>query len=312
MITFAPQTDDAISATWVDLIDPTDDEKQKAAATTGLRVPTRADLQEVESSSRLYSEGGTIFLSTPAAYRGEGPLASVTPVGFVLGKDRLLTVRYAPLIAFDTAHARLAKAPADALGTLIVIVEALVDRLADVLETAGGELDGISSCVFGEDGAASRRANARNQVLRDSLQQIGRLGDRLSRIRDGLQGLSRIVPYVGEMRGEAATAVQRTRMETLKSDIASLRDYDQQLASKVSFLLDATLGFVGMQQNDIFRLLTIVSVVGIPPTLVAGIYGMNFKTMPEYDWAYGYQYGWAMLILSALVPIIWFRIKGWI
>jgi magnesium transporter len=132
-------------------------------------------------------------------------------------------------------------------------------------------LNGLSIDAFRADDARGRHAARANHLLRVQLRQVGRLGDRLSEVRD----------------------------------------YEEQLASKVQFVLDALVGLIGIAQNDVFKVLTIVSIVGIPPTLMAGIYGMNFKNMPEYDWAWGYQYGWAVILLSALIPLVWFKVKGW-
>ena len=134
---------------------------------------------------------------------------------------------------------------------------------------------------------------------------------RLSEVRDGLQGLGRIVAYTDQYACEWSGGSLKPRLAGLRQDIHSLIDYEEQLASKVQFVLDALVGLIGIAQNDVFKVLTIVSIVGIPPTLMAGIYGMNFKNMPEYDWTWGYQYGWTVIILSALIPLIWFKLKGW-
>ena len=137
------------------------------------------------------------------------------------------------------------------------------------------------------------------------------MGDRLSEVRDGLLGLARITAFVEQFGCEGVEAAVGARLASVRQDLKSLSDYEEQLANKVQFVLDALVGLIGIAQNDVFKVLTIVSIVGIPPTLVAGIYGMNFKGMPEYDWSFGYAYGWAAIILSAAIPAIWFKIKGW-
>jgi magnesium transporter len=104
----------------------------------------------------------------------------------------------------------------------------------------------------------------------------------------------------------------RDRMKSLRQDVASLSDYDGHLNGKMQFLLDATLGLINNAQNNIIKVLTVVSVVGIPPTLFASIYGMNFKDMPELNWSYGYPYGLTVIVLSAVIPLIWMKIRGWI
>ena len=104
----------------------------------------------------------------------------------------------------------------------------------------------------------------------------------------------------------------KPRLDITRQDVASLSDYDEHIANKVQLLLDATLGLINVEQNNIIKVLTIVSVVGIPPTLIASMYGMNFKGMPEYDWVWGYPYALAMIALSAVLPLVWFKWRGWI
>ena len=310
--TIAPTEHLAAGAVWVDLVDPTDAERGAAERMTGLRVPSREEVSEIESSSRIYSDGGAAYLSMPYGSLGRDGEPHVTPVGFVLSDQHLVTLRFAELPAFEAYAERYAHGgrPGSA-ETFVGLLEAIVDRAADVLERVAAELHQLSKATF--DDAASRRNMRRaDRELRSLLTKVGRFGDTLGNLRDSVLGLGRIVAYV-QQSGEAwAPPELKTRLATLKADIASLNDYDQQLTGKVSFLLDAVLGFINIEQNNGVKVLTIASVVGIPPTFVVGLYGMNFKNMPEYDWSFGYQYGWAMIIVSVVVPLVWFRIKGWI
>ena len=148
--------------------------------------------------------------------------------------------------------------------------------------------------------------------MRATLRGVGRGGDRLSNLRDTLLGLQRIVQYVPNHPALPIPADEMARVATLQRDIASLADYDNQLTSKVQFLLDATLGFINIEQNNSIKVLTVVSIVGVPPTLVASIYGMNFKYIPELQWDYGYFYALGMIVLTAVLPLVVFRWKGWI
>ncbi|WP_095198570.1 CorA family divalent cation transporter [Mesorhizobium carmichaelinearum] len=150
-----------------------------------------------------------------------------------------------------------------------------------------------------------------NKLIRARLRQLGRLGDYLSEKRDALLALGRAIDFACELTSDWAGGKLKPRMAGLKQDVASLDNYEVHLSDKVQFLLDAMVGLIGIAQNDIFKILTIVSIVGIPPTLIAGIYGMNFKFMPEYDWMYGYPYGLALIVLSAIVPLVWFKWRGW-
>jgi magnesium transporter len=149
-------------------------------------------------------------------------------------------------------------------------------------------------------------------MLRATLVTLGRIGDLVSHIRESQVSAGRIVPYL-ETAAEAWLPQElHPRLQTLRQDISSLNDYDTHLNDKLQFLLDATLGFINIAQNNVMKVLTVASVVGIPPVLVAGIYGMNFKFMPEYDWPWGYPYGLAMIVLTAIIPLALFRWRNWI
>ncbi len=299
-------------AIWVDLLDPTEDERSAAERMTGLRVPTRDDVAEIESSSRVYSEGETLYMSMPYSYLGQDGQSHVTAVGFVLSDRRLLTLRYMVLPAFDTFAEGYGHAGArSSFETFTGLAEAIVDRLADVLERVAAELDHLSKTTF-NDAASRRNMRRADQELRQLLNRVGRAGDTLGNLRDSVLGIGRLVSYAQGECDNWTPPTLKGRLATLKADIASLNDYDQQLSNKVSFLLDAVLGFINIEQNNGVKVLTIASVVGIPPTFVVGLYGMNFKNMPEYDWHYGYQFGWAMILFSVVVPLVWFRVKGWI
>jgi magnesium transporter len=182
-----------------------------------------------------------------------------------------------------------------------------------VLEHVEARLDEISDMIFREEAAAEKaQAPGREtERLRGILRQVGRSGDMTSNIRDCLLGIGRIVPYVENHGGDWISSENKQRLAVVKQDVASLDDYKTHLTDKIQFLLDATLGLTNIDQNNIFRVLTVVSIVGIPPTLIAGIYGMNFKNMPELSWEWGYPIGLGVIALSAIVPVIWFKVKGW-
>ncbi len=299
---------------WIDLLDPSPTEVASVETLIGAKLPSLGALSEIESSSRLRNEDGVLYMSTPStAQRPEG--ARVTPpLGFVLSADRLVTVRFMPLQTFDTVARKIAEdhsAARSGIEVFIMLCEEIVDRVADALEHLAAELNGLSTETFHADDTRGRHANRANRILRIQLRQVGRLGDRFAEMRDGLQGLARVIAYADEDVCNWSDGALTQRIARLRQDIHSLSDYEEQLANKVQFVLDALVGLIGIAQNDIFKVLTIVSIVGIPPTLMAGVYGMNFKNMPEYDWAWGYQYGWAVILISAIIPLVWFKAKGW-
>ncbi|BCG86559.1 hypothetical protein MesoLj113c_26690 [Mesorhizobium sp. 113-3-9] len=243
---------------------------------------------------------------------GVGP--QIAPVGFILTRKLLVTVRFTALPAFDAVASRFdkpAERPGSSLEVFIDLCSELIDRLADGLEEAATELRSLSTTAFHAPDGQGRKSVRSNKLVRARLRQVGRLGDILSEKRDVLLALGRAVDFACEMTAEWDDGKLKPRMADLKQDVASLNDYEVHLSDKVQFLLDAIVGLIGIAQNDIFKILTIVSIVGIPPTLIAGIYGMNFKFIPEYDWVYGYPYGLALIALSAIAPLVWFKWRGW-
>ncbi len=304
---------DIEGAIWLDLVDPTEQERSEVERATKLRVPAKADIAEIESSSRLSVEGDTLYLSTPMTYRNQDLGTSIAPLGFVLSPGRLITIRFAEMSVFDTFAERFAgSGRATSAGAYIGLLEAVVDRLADVLEHVGSDLDTMSHQIFRSERDLEKNASRIDAQLRGTLRAVGRSGEKLSNLRDSLVGTQRVAIYVGEMGGHWIEKEQLHRCSTLRKDIASLMDYDVQLSNKVQFLLDATLGFISIEQNNGIKVLTVVSVVGVPPTLIASIYGMNFKWIPELQWEYGYFYGLAAIVLSAILPLLWFKKRGWI
>lgn len=299
-------------AVWLDLLEPTEAERSLVERATGLLVPAKADLAEIESSSRLNDDAGVLSMSMSLSTLDSEGMPQARPMGFVLTDRRLVTVRYADLPTFGQFASQLAGhgvAPCS-VAVFLGLLEAMVDRVADILETIRTELDDISRLVFRPE---IRRTPAQaDRQLRTTLRGIGRAGDRLSNLRDTLLGLQRIVQFSALHASTYVPPEERPRLNTLQQDIASLADYDKQLSDKVQFLLDATLGFINIEQNNSIKILTVVSIVGVPPTLVASIYGMNFKNIPELQWDWGYPYGLTMIVLTAVIPLIWFKVKGWI
>jgi len=301
---------------WLDLLNPSPEEVAFVEQMTRLAMPSFEDLSEIEASSRLYIDNGALFLSAPLVHRGDAERPELTPVGFVLTRDWLVTVRFKPLVAFATfiqAMGRPDSRCGSGAGVLAGLMGAVVDRLADVLETIAADLDALSHRLFRVTAGTGRAHRpAREQAdLRHALQRVGRGGDLASQIRDALLGIARIVPFVEVHSADWMASEVKVELETVRHDVASLSDYDAHLLNKVQLLLDATLGLINIEQNNIIKVLTIVSVVGVPPTLVASMYGMNFKAMPELDWTWGYPYALLLIFLSAVLPILWFKVRGW-
>ncbi|WP_041249710.1 magnesium transporter CorA family protein [Gluconacetobacter diazotrophicus] len=302
---------DIAGAPWLDLVDPTPAEQALAARLTAQRIPTREDLEEIESSSRLFMEDDAVYLSTPLVRRMQDDFF-ISPVGFVLKRNRLLTVRFTAFSAFDVVAKQIA-GRTDALSgdeVSVLLMEAVVDRLADILEHLGQALDTLSREVFQSD--QPRRAVQADRTLRSLLQRVGRSGDLASSVRDSLLGMERIAIFVSENKKHDLSERLRGRLATVARDIGSLNDFVSQTSNKVQFLLDATLGFISIEQNNGMKILTVVSFIGVAPTLVAGIYGMNFHDIPELNWRYGYWYSLALMAATIVLPLLWFWHRGWL
>lgn len=299
-------------AVWIDLHDPTPEESARVAHATGLAVPTLAEVSEIETSSRLGLRDGVLYLSMPMVSMVDGPRG--VSAGFVLSRERLLTVRFAASNVFDmfVTHMPRGETRSDSATHILVgLLEAIVDRQADVLERVQTDLDNISHRVFSLGAHGGNGRKMEDRILRETLVELGRIGDLISHIRESQLGAARLVPFIDVNAAKWLAAGLKNRLRTLRRDIASVSDFDNHLSDKLQFLLDATLGFINIAQNDVMKVMTITSVAGIPPVLVAGIYGMNFKSMPELEWAWGYHYAWGLIILTTLIPLAIFRWRKW-
>lgn len=298
-------------AVWIDLLGGTEAERKEVETATGLRLPTKDDIEEIETTSRVYLEDGALYVSTPVLTGNDCAKDAVTALGFVVTPRRLVTIRFSELQSFQelsASHARL-KAPSSA-ETFLRLLEIIVDHTADALEHAGAELEGVSHAAFRSEARQRRQARV-SAELRAALRKLGRMSDGVSHLRDSLLGLGRIAAFVHETASDADLHFAPARLNALRVDIASLNDYQGHLANKVQFLLDAMLGFISIQQNEIVKTLTVVSVVGVPPVLIAGIYGMNFRVMPELNWHLGYPFALGLIVVSGIIPLVLFKWRGW-
>jgi magnesium transporter len=299
-------------AFWIDLLNPTSEEITQVAAEYRIEVPPRESLQEIETSSRLRADGQVLYASMPLAIQDQAAGFAPVPLGFVLSPQFLVTIRFSEVHAFALVEERIKKGlQVSCAGAFRVLIEGMVDVGADKLEQISSELAAVSARAFGPKVSSHQGDKRISRGLRECLSEIGVAGDHLSRIRETMLGLQRIIGFILKMAADWLLPDEKTRLNTAQQDIVSLVDFEAHLSGKTQFLLDAILGFINTEQNEIFRVLTIASVVGIPPTLIAGMYGMNFHDMPELGWRWGYPYGLALIALSTLLPILWFKRRGW-
>lgn len=297
---------------WIDLKDPSDAEEDHLEKRLGINIPTKDEMEEIEISSRLYTQDAASFMTAILPSNADGDDPQIAPVSFVLADNRLITVRYHEPCAFQTFPVRAGKT---ALGSatgeevLIALLEAIVDRLADILERVGREIDMISRSIFQHKD--EKPAKARN--FQKILESIGLKGDLISNIRDSLVTLDRLVGFMSQGAIQSKTdKALRERIKTLSRDIRSLADHDSFLSQKITFLLDATLGMISIEQNTTIKIFSVAAVIFLPPTLIASIYGMNFEHMPELRWLFGYPFALGLMVLFAILPYLFFKRKGWL
>jgi magnesium transporter len=301
-------------AVWIDLLNPTAEEEGAVQAALRLEIPTREEMEEIESSSRLYREDDVLYLTANFLYGVDGGEYGSTPITFVLTNGALVTVRYQTPKAFTVFTARCQRNPALVAtpdGVMLHIFEQIVDRLADILERVGSDMDRASSAAF-RSARAKVKANARDQDLREALITLGQVGEVTTRANETLLGLSRILSFVGAEKAAAVRKENQPLIKTLVRDVRSLVDHAGFLNNKANFLLDAVLGILNVEQNAIIKTFTVASVALMPPTLIASIYGMNFQHMPELSQQWGYPAALLLMVCSALLPIWYFKRKGWL
>jgi magnesium transporter len=318
------------SSIWIDVVNPTRAEEQALERALSLGIPTREEMQEIELSSRLYKEGDALFITGTMVVNASTDDPTSAAVTFILTPTRLVTLRYAEPQSFRAFRATWQAHPEyfrNAHDVLAGLIDAIIDRLADILESVGASLDRLSLKVFDAEapngtGAnwdraptkpRGRRRKQRQHDFVDILRRIGCASDIVSRARESLVSFRRVVAFYREMNEETPAAREAlVHLKTVAGDLGSLSDHATFLAGKVSFLLDATLGMINNEQNGIIKIVSVAAVVFLPPTLVASIYGMNFEVMPELKWVGGYPFALAMMIVSAVLPYAFFKRKGWL
>jgi magnesium transporter len=297
---------------WIDLLNPTTEEDRAVERLAGIAVPTREDMQEIEISSRLYIENGARYMTATLMCHSDTDMPRTTAVTFILAGHRLVTVRYDVPKPFALVEHKLARACVPGITGELVLMElldAVIDRCADILERAGADVDQVSHDIFEPESERHGHAKQYSQILI----AIGRKGDLTSKIRESLVSIGRVVAFMSAvMEGVKWSKDMREQLKTMQRDVSSLTDHASYLSSKITFTLDAMLGVVNLEQNNIIKLFSVMAVVLMPPTLIASIYGMNFKMMPELEWAHGYSMALFMMLMAAVLPYLIFRWKKWL
>ncbi|MDH4442595.1 MAG: magnesium transporter CorA family protein [Rhizobium sp.] len=297
---------------WIDLVSPSVEEEHAVERVTGIPLPTREELKDIEPSSRLYVENDAVYMTASLIYKADTPLPQLTDIAFILHDNRLITIRYAEPKSFALFSASLLRSSdhcKSGAALLSSLLETVADRTAEILESLASRLDALSVAVFVDRKTAKRRPP---RFLEDKLIDIAAHHQLVSKVRDSLVSLSRLVTFLSAQPAIRSDSLATELCAVVARDIQSLGEHAAFVGNNITFMLDAALGLINVEQNSIIKIFSIASVVFLPPTLVASIYGMNFRILPELEWSYGYPMALAGMLLSAVIPFLFFRWKGWL
>ena len=299
-------------AIWVDLLEPTKEEEALAEKLVGTNIPTRAELAEIEPSSRLYQRHGAAFMTMSVLFGINDGHPDSDPIGFILTDKHIVSIRYVdprPFIIF-AEHVYAEPEIANNPNTLFVrLLDSVVDRLADEFEVAGKDIEAISHQIFRRH---THRGTSPELKLEALLMRIGKAQQLLAKLRETSVSSTRLLTFLQTADAMESDAANRRHIKSLIADAQALNDHSNFLGDNLNFLLNASLGLISLEQNDVMKIFSVFAVVFMPPTLIAGIYGMNFEHMPELKWLFGYPFALALILASAVLPFWYARRKGWL
>lgn len=311
--TLAAEDEIPPGAIWIDLLNPTAPEDSKVERHLGISIPTREEMHDLEPSETIYAEDGAHYMTARVICQSETNVPRLADITFILTEKALVTVRYDEPGAFNIFRNRVAKPGGYELepaGVIEGLIEAIVDRAAEVLRGVGDRIDMRSRQIFDGDSAHVEHGRAYQAVVR----KIGQYEHIISNVRESMVSVERVLLYLSAnfKRTKKAAGGFNPEWRSALRDVQAIEEHATFLSSKLQFMLDATLGLVSIEQNKIIKLFSVVSVALMPPTLIASIYGMNFKTMPELEWQLGYPMAVGLMILFAVLPYMFFRWKRWL
>lgn len=298
-------------AIWLDLISPTDQEEQIVEKMLGLNIPTQKEMSSIELSGRLYKQKDSLFMTAMMLANSTSPQPRHQPVTFIVTSNKLITIRYVEPQAFSLFVSNMANydlAHNNANIMLLGLLEAIVDRFAENLAFVGGKLDDISQKIFNLVSLTKKHKSVNYTRV---IKKIGLYADLNNKLRESIVTFNRLSSFFSQSI-ENIDDEKKLRVGTIIKDINALSDYTSFISNKVNFLLDATLGLINIDQSNIIKIFTVAAVIFLPPTLIASIYGMNFKFMPELSWEWGYAFVIVLMLLSAIFSYKFFKYKKWL
>ncbi len=301
---------------WLDLLEPSKSEEQIIESFLGIEVPTSEELSEIEDSSRFYRREDTIYVTASILARLESEQPSTTDIRFILTPAAVISVRYFDSRRFRMFTNRLTRGfsrtqSSDSL--MESMLELIVDDLADSLEATALDLDRLAHRVFFSGPAVKGRDTGEAKVdLKETITEIGKYGELVSEERLSVLNMNRLLIFLSQSGDGWWHPQTKSRLQTLIRDVRSLTEHATFLANRVNFILDGILGLINIEQNSIIKIFSVAAVVFLPPTLLASIYGMNFRAMPELHWEFGYPVALVLMVISAILPYLYFKRRGWL
>jgi magnesium transporter len=305
----SPDLSDAI---WIDILNPSAEEHAAAEALFGMALPNSVTLKDIEPSSRLHTEASGLYLTIWLVSETESHKAKLVEVGFVLTPRHLISLRYKETRAFASVareYGAIEPQSRTPIFTLLTAIDTISDASAEVLERAVEDIDKTAGEVFGRHLRGKRKPS---QYLEERVASFVAYHRLLSKVRDSLISTTRLMSYLHTKKLINDGTDYADFAATISHDMQTLAEHANFISGNLSFLLDATLGIISVEQNAIIKIFSIASVVFLPPTLVASIYGMNFHIMPELHWTYGYPLAIFAMVITAVIPFVFFRWKGWL
>lgn len=297
---------------WVDMIEPTREEDRLVEAHLNIEIPTREEMADIEPSEILYHENNARYMTARVLCSSDTDNPTLIDVSFILTERALVTVRYGEPRSFSMFMTRAGKPGGcrhQPEAVLDGLIETIIDRAAEILGTVGKRIDRLSQSVFENEKQGKRRTAS----FRAALKSIGRKGDVISNVRESMVSVERLLLFLSaSMPRPQKTRGYQAEWRTALRDVQSIEEHATFLSNKIQFLLDATLGLVTIEQNDIIKIFSVMSVIFLPPTLVSSLYGMNFRQMPELEWNLGYPWAIMLMVLAAVVPYLFFRWRRWL
>jgi magnesium transporter len=309
--TDAPLPEEAL---WLDLLEPTIEEERLVEQRLGLDIPTREEMREIESSSRLYEEAGALYLTATVVTKLDSNLPENAQITFILKGSRLVTNRYVdplPFRRFVMHTERHPQSNTSAESVLAGLLESIINRIADVIERVGADMDGASAEIFNHRRLTAGRPKRTQRDFRKLLERIGQSGELIAKARESLASLSRLLAFVQQSTIPMPQDV-RTRLRTLSKDVVAMSDHASFLGTNLNFILDATLGMINIDQNNILKIFSVVTVFLLPPSVIGAIFGMNFAHIPTLQEPWGFWGALLLMALSSVIPYLWFRQRGWL